>query len=707
LEQPVPRGQRRNSAPPHAARRRPRRQPLALLLAIVALLLCASPASAIVVRPASPAGPPISATAPNGATQLLVQLRDQRDTPASDSRIARGLRSQREMELPSRAGADIHVLAYADAASANAAFARLRDDPRVLTVEPNATRQLAWDPDDEHYADERWWLDDIHAPQAWDITTGSSQIVVAVVDSGVSSAQPDLANRLVGGYNAVTGGSDASDIDGHGTHVAGIIAASGNDQVGTAGVAMDVRIMPVRVMDADGAIDVSAEIDGIYWAVDHGANVINLSLGAEDYVALERQAIQYARDRGVVVVAAAGNDFNKIAYPANYPETISVGSLNADGNPSTFTSRLTRLDLAAPGESIYSPGWTKFFGYYWDDIFYSNFSPVSGTSFSAPMVAGAAALLKSIDPAASVEDVRGWLTATATDSGDAGHEAGTGAGELNVEGALRAATYSAMQSVWTRTDAPVASGATARSWLWGSGADSYVYEPYDEAQHGTRLVYYYDKSRMEVTDPLDDRAQQWYVTNGLLVTEMITGLVQLGDTHFQPRPAAQVNVAGDPDDANGPTYASFSDLRYAAPLDNGALVDQTLARDGTVSAEAALDAYGVTGGQLVAETNHRVASVFWDYLNSTGTIQTPDGLADGRLFEPWFYATGYPITEAYWANVKVAGVVQDVLVQCFERRCLTYTPGNAAGWQVEMGNVGRHYYQWRYGAQLPEAAAAP
>ena len=206
---------------------------------------------------------------------------------------------------------------------------------------------------------------------------------------------------------------------------------------------------------------------------------------------------------------------------------------------------------------------------------------------------------------------------------------------------------------------------------------------------------------MEVTDPLDDRGAQWYVTNGLLVTEMISGLLQLGDSHFQPRQPAQINVAGDPDDHNAPTYASFTDLRFIDPLAAGVPVDQTIDRAGQTASDPALDAYGVSGGQLVAETNHRVASVFWDYLNSDGVIATPDGSQQGPLFEPWFYATGYPITEAYWARVAVDGVTQDVLMQCFERRCLTYTPDNPQGWEVEMGNVGRHYYAWRYGSELP------
>jgi thermitase len=604
----------------------------------------------------------------------------------------RGLRAQ---EL-TRSGQPLAVLAYSNPAAAALAMRDLQRDPSVAVVEPNITRQLTWEPTDTNYADQLWWLQRVSAPQAWDITTGSETVIVAVIDSGVSPTHPDLVGRLVPGYNAVDGSNNTADISGHGTHVAGIIAAQGTNAVGTAGVAMDVRIMPIRVVDDAGEIRVANEIDAIYWAVDNGAQVINLSLGSDEYVQLEREAIQYARNHGVVVVASAGNSVGRISYPAHYEETISVGSLRADGQPSSFTSRLTRVDLSAPGESIYSPGWDAFFGDYWDDVFYSDFRPVTGTSFSTAIVTGAVALVKSVAPEYGTEQVRGVLTGTATPISPSGPVAGTGAGQLNVEAAVRNAVYGAMHATWHTTDNPVASGAVSRTWLWGEGPVTWAYEPYQEAQNGVRLVYYFDKSRMEVTDPHHDRSHTWYVTNGLLVNELITGQMQTGDARFQQRAAAGIGVAGDPDDVSGPLYSSFANLLSSPPIAQGEIILLTIDRQGRVSADSRLAAYNVTAAVYVGETRHRVASVFWDYLNSSGLIASGDTLVNGQLFDPWFYATGYPVTEAYWSQVKVRGVVRDVLVQCFERRCLTYTPSNDPGWQVEMGNVGQHYHAWRY-----------
>lgn len=626
---------------------------------------------------------------------------------------SRGLRDRATLRSSDR----VAILSYASPAHAAEALIRIQDDPKVQSVAPNVTRELLWEPNDESYVEQQSWLTEIAAPSAWNITTGAGAsaeapepVVVAVIDSGVSPSHPDLVNRLVPGYNAVDGSADTAPtpdgIDaGHGTHVAGIIAAEGNNGVGTAGVAMDVRIMPIKVLDDNSEIDVADVIEGIYWAVDNGADVINLSFGSDQYSQAEREAIQYAYANGVVVVAAGGNTFNKISYPANYDETIAVGAYGAGGNPTAFTSRLSRIDLSAPGESIYSPGWDDFYGDYWDDVFYADFSPVSGTSFSAAMVSGAVALIKATHPGIGVEDIRTLLTTTANDVGDEGRQAGTGAGGLDVEDALRQSIYTAMNGTWSRTDSVVASGAVNRTWLWGNSAFRWEYEPYAEAQRGTRLVYYYDKSRMEVTDPLDDRADPWYVTNGLLVKELITGELQIGDNLFESRGPALVNVAGDPDDDRGPTYAAFAEHLNAPPMRAEDRLVLTIDRDGRLGSAARLAEYGVTSGELIPETEHRVASVFWDYLNSSGVISGPDGVQTGRIFDPWFYATGYPITEAYWAEVKLKGAYTDVLVQCFERRCLTYTPSNDPGWRVEMGNVGQHYYTWRYG-DLPDGTAS-
>ena len=133
-------------------------------------------------------------------------------------------------------------------------------------------------------------------------------------------------------------------------------------------------------------------------------------------------------------------------------------------------------------------------------------------------------------------------------------------------------------------------------------------------------------------------------------------------------------------------------------------MDQALARDGALSPT---DPRGVRCTVVVAETRHCVASPFWDYLGGRGPVYEGGVYGSGSLFLPFFYATGLPIAEAYWTDLKVGGQRQPVLVQAFERRILTYNPANQAGWQVEMGNVGRHYYQWRYGRELPAPVAVP
>ena len=187
------------------------------------------------------------------------------------------------------------------------------------------------------------------------------------------------------------------------------------------------------------------------------------------------------------------------------------------------------------------------------------------------------------------------------------------------------------------------------------------------------------------------------MTNGLLVREMVTGRMQVGEDSFELRDAAAVPVSGDPDDTNGPTYASFAEVLDSAALDEGSTITQTINRAGQVGNDAGYAGYGVSADAYVSETKHRIASVFWDYLNSSGLMLQDGQYQNARLFDPVFYATGFPITEAYWSQVKAAGRVQHVLIQCFERRCLTYMPENPDGWQVEMGNVGQHYYRWRYG----------
>ena len=258
----------------------------------------------------------------------------------------------------------------------------------------------------------------------------------------------------------------------------------------------------------------------------------------------------------------------------------------------------------------------------------------------------------------------------------------------------------AFQHTWMRTDKPVVDGQVSRTWMWGPMETAVeTTEPYVQAPDGERQVMYFDKSRMEVTDPGANPTETWYVTNGLLSTELITGRMQMGDDTFEQREPAQVNVAGDTHDPTGPTYATFAAVLNAPALAEGTVITHVIDRNGmtTDNPDFAAQDIAITAAYFDDVTNHTVAAPFWEFMNSSGVVWENDSFVTAALFESYLFATGRPVTEAYWANVKVADNYQDVLMQCFERRCLTYTPDNDPGWQVEAGNVGQHYHQWRYG----------
>ncbi len=580
----------------------------------------------------------------------------------------------------------IYLVSYATTSLAADALERLDANPHIAWAERDLLVQYSFDPGDPLNEDQLW-IQTIDLPAAWNISTGDPTIVVAVVDSGVSATHPDLQGKLLPGYDFFNDDEDPDDEVGHGTAVAGIIAARGTDGVGIAGVAMDTMILPVKVGSVDGS-PISAIAAGIVWAVDNGAHIINLSLGSDFPSDALHDAVNYAYANDIPVVAAAGNEADAISYPAAYPETISVGASTSWGTLTSFTSRSNRVDLVAPGTGILAPWWGEVEGDTW--------ASVSGTSFAAPMVAGTLALLRALDPEIATEELRALLRQTAVPLGNGETETGAGAGHLDAGAALSIFISQAFDRTWLPTDSPVASGTADRTWVWGPEAIATGFESYDQATRGERLIRYYDKARMEITHPAALTQDPWFVTNGLLARELITGKMQLGDQVFATRDPAQIAIAGDWASSLAPTYADFYRWLNAPPASPGSTLFQSIDSVARVSEEAQLAQYGVTAAWHVGETNHQIASVFWSYLNSLGLIAMDGEFVMGPLFSPTFYATGLPITEAYWTEVEVNGVLTNVLVQCFERRCLTYTPSNPENWQVEMGNVGQHYFKWRY-----------
>ncbi len=351
---------------------------------------------------------------------------------------------------------------------------------------------------------------------------------------------------------------------------------------------------------------------------------------------------------------------------------------------------------------------------------------------------------------------------------------------------------------WQQADYPVAIGAVTRGFTWGPDPFFSTTEPYAESPDGQRQVEYLDKARMEITRPDFNPYNPYYVTNGLLVKEMVSGQLQQGDFSFKQKyPAYDVPVAGDPLVVNpdAPTYASFfalnsfyktqpnqppastTSLGLHVSVDtqgiNSALADTPVvtttsgittpasttpgvstspstsvsvtpspstpvpsapATPGTVSPGGSANVpdsigYGLlekqpdrTNEQVITTLSrngqvglnnllgavdganyvywertlgHNIPRIFWDFLNQSGPVYNGKGLVNGKIVD-WVQTMGYPISDAYWVRTNVAGIARDVLVQLYERRILTYTPSNPAGYLVEMGNVGRHYYNWRY-----------
>jgi hypothetical protein len=279
-------------------------------------------------------------------------------------------------------------------------------------------------PNDPYFADYQWNLRQIHAPEAWDLTTGDRRVVIAIIDTGIALDHPDLASKLVPGINLVTPDQPPADDNGHGTHVAGIAAAATNNGEGVAGVSWEARLMPVKVLDADGGADVNRVADGIRWAVDHGARVLNLSFSGSESSAALGEAVQYARDRGALVVAAVGNDGRaEASYPAALDGVLAVGATDRGDQRLSSSNTGPYVALAAPGEQIASTFWAPGVG--------NTYAQASTTSQAPPHVAGVASLIWSVNPDLRGDAVRALLVNHADDLGPPGRDDETGAGRVN------------------------------------------------------------------------------------------------------------------------------------------------------------------------------------------------------------------------------------------------------------------------------------
>ena len=331
--------------------------------------------------------------------------------------VAAGLGAQSTRVIP---GAGVHVLSLPVGAE-NAFLRTLQQRPDVAFAELDRIVPPAdVTPNDTYYSTE-WHLPRIYAPAAWSVTTGSTAVIVAIIDTGVDGTHPDLASKMVAGWNTYDNNSNTSDWNGHGTEVAGTVAAAGNNGTGVASVCWNCWIMPVRVSDASGGSTYSDIATGLSWAASHGARVANVSYIVSDSSTVT-SAAGYFQSLGGVVTASAGN-YSTFDANANNPYIITVSASDQNDLLYYWSNTGNNVDVSAPGcvDTTTMGG-----GYGW----------ACGTSFSAPIAAGVAALVMSVYPGLTPAQITYQVEHSADDLGPTGWDPSYGWGRVNASRAV-------------------------------------------------------------------------------------------------------------------------------------------------------------------------------------------------------------------------------------------------------------------------------
>jgi len=333
----------------------------------------------------------------------------------------------------------------------------LRQNPDVEYAEPNYIARIASTPNDTYFKVQYALSntgqkigstgpsgtsgDDIKAASAWDETKGTAEVTIAIVDTGVDLVHPDLKAKIKSaGRDFVNNDNDATDDNGHGTMVAGIAAADTNNNAGIAGVAWNCKILPVKVIAADGDGFYDDIVSGVRWAVDNGASVINMSIGGEEAADTMRDAVKYAHDKKVVVCAAAGNNGTAVVYPAAYDAfVLAVAATDYNDARPSWSNPGPQVDVAAPGTRIACPVPTWFWAANGGSSSDEPYAFADGTSMATPHAAGLAALIKGLKPSLAADSVMDVIRYSADDvnSGSKrGKDDDIGYGRINMTKAL-------------------------------------------------------------------------------------------------------------------------------------------------------------------------------------------------------------------------------------------------------------------------------
>ncbi|MEO7294801.1 MAG: S8 family serine peptidase, partial [Candidatus Limnocylindria bacterium] len=400
------------------------------LLAVLILLASALPVAANEAEP--PKTPEAGEVVPG---EVVVKWRDAGRGP--DAARARGLSVVAEL---GDIGKGMPALVSTKGRGVDAVLAELRADPAVEYAEPNYIVRLVEEPSvtavgvNDPKTAGQYSLDRMRVRDAWSLETGGSG-VVAVLDTGVQANHQDLAGRVLPGHDFVNNDTNAADDNGHGTWVAGIIAANANDAYGIAGITWSDKILPVKIMSREGSGDTADLTSAIVWAANQGATVINMSVGGFPSLQYVQDAVNYAWSKGVVLVGAAGNNGRQEHfYPASFANVVSVSATQVDDEFAHWSSYGSGVDVSAPGASVQTTNCTVCT--YADHHTWGDHTYISGTSFATPNVAGVVALIRARYPSYTPAQVVSRLISTVDDRGYSGHDIRYGRGRVNAHRAV-------------------------------------------------------------------------------------------------------------------------------------------------------------------------------------------------------------------------------------------------------------------------------
>ena len=319
---------------------------------------------------------------------------------------------------------------------------RLNEDANVKFAEEDGICEAYSVPNDPYYT-YQWNFTQMDMSEAWDITQGDSQIIVAIIDTGVDYRLEDMnKTNFLQGYDFTNDDNEPLDDNGHGSHVAGTLAQSTDNGTGVAGMASGITILPVKVLNEDGEGYTSWVVEGIYYAVNNGADIINLSLGGSNASTIMKNACTYANDHGVLVIAAAGNGGeDSLGYPAAYDTVMAVGAVDWHNNYTSYSNYGWNLAVVAPGGSFDdSPNEQEYGGGILQDTI-GGYYYYTGTSMATPHVTGLAALLKSKNSSLTATEIWNKITTSAIDLGESGFDEHYGYGLIDPVAALEKTAY--------------------------------------------------------------------------------------------------------------------------------------------------------------------------------------------------------------------------------------------------------------------------